>query len=356
MRVSGRFRSWAGRSRPDFAHSYLVYENDAGQRFVTSMPGTDDQSASHPFGRFDVTQINTPYAQAEETSAAVHVEAPLDLGGRSADAVWSIITQHAEEIKEEAPVYNPLDQNSNSFVTSLLNVVGIDYKDVLPPFDGEHATSSTHGPAKAYPGIGNDLDFDYLLHGTDRADVLHGAGGADTLDGGGGNDVVQGGSGNDTLRGGAGDDQLFGGKGTDILDGGAGNDTLSGGPGKDTFVVTQENAGATDTILDFTPGGKGDRLDLTDLVSLHTPVDVTGQMTEVAGHVLLNLAQAGGGSVIFENVADIGHFKAADFLLAPGTVAVSQALPAAAPALHADPDQSIAALVDHPSAAHEAVG
>ncbi len=160
----------------DFAHSYLVYENDAGQRFVTSLTDRSDLSLRHPFGRFDVTQINTPYAQAEESRAPEHVETPLDLGGRSADDVWNIITQHAEEIKEEAPVYNPLAQNSNSFVTSLLNVVGIDYKTELPPFDGEHATSGTHGPAKAYPGIANDLDFDYVLHGTGAGDVLHGAG------------------------------------------------------------------------------------------------------------------------------------------------------------------------------------
>ncbi len=129
---------------------------------------------------------------------------------------------------------------------------------------------------------------------------------------------------------------------------------MSGGRGKDTFVVTQENAGATDTILDFAPGAKGDRLDLEVLLDLHTLADVTGHMTEVAGHVQLDLAQAGGGSVIFENVAAIGAFKAANFQLAPDAVA-SEADPATAPALHGGAGPSIAALVDHPSAVQDAV-
>ncbi len=304
----------------DFAHSYLVYENDTGQRFVTSLTGTDDESIKHPFGRFDVTQIDTPYNQAEETSAAVRVEVPLDLGGRNADDVWSIITQQAEAIKHEAPVYDPLEQNSNSFVASLLNVVGIDYKDVLPPFDGTHQTSGEHGPARAYPGIANDLDFNYVLDGTGDADHLRGAGGADTLSGEGGNDLVEGGRGNDILHGGAGDDGLFGGKGNDILDGGAGNDLLNGASGKNTFVLSQQNDGATDRIQDFT---HVDRVDLSQLVGLHSLAEVTGLMTDTGGHVTLDLSSVNAGTVIFENVANITAFKSANFDFAPDAVAMA---------------------------------
>ena len=48
------------------AHSYLVYKNDAGARFVTSL--TDVQQDFFPPSlRFDVEQINTPYNQAEES-------------------------------------------------------------------------------------------------------------------------------------------------------------------------------------------------------------------------------------------------------------------------------------------------
>jgi hypothetical protein len=340
----------------DFAHSYLVYENDAGQRFVTSMTATDDQSMSHPFGRFDVTQIDTPYAHAEETSAAVRVETPLDLGGRNADDVWSIITQQAEAIKHEAPVYDPLQQNSNSFVASLLNPVGIDYTDVLPPFDGEHATAGTHGPARAYPGIANDLDFDYVLQGTGHADLLHGAGGADRLSGLGGNDVIAGGSGNDRLGGGPGDDRLLGGKGSDVLDGGAGNDTLSGGRGKDTFVVTHESQGSTDTITDFTPGAKGDRLDLTDLVSLHSFADVTARMTDIGADIRLDHTHADGGTVLYEHVSDIDAYKPAELLLAPVAAASGEAQAVVSAPAHGGAGPSLADLVDHPGLAHHPVG
>ena len=117
--------------------------------------------------------------------------------------------------------------------------------------------------------------------------------------------------GNDRLGGGPGDDQLLGGKGSDVLDGGAGNDTLSGGPGKDTFVVTHENQGGTDTITDFTPGAKGDRLDLTDLVSLHSFADVTARMTDIGADIRLDLSHVDGGTVLFEHVSDIAAFKPA---------------------------------------------
>jgi hypothetical protein len=48
------------------SHCYLVYENDAGQRFVTSL--TDVSEEFFPFFtlRFNVEQINIPYEQARE--------------------------------------------------------------------------------------------------------------------------------------------------------------------------------------------------------------------------------------------------------------------------------------------------
>src|SRR5215213_879587 len=82
------------------AHTYLVHENDAGERSVTSL--TDVQGELFPPDlRFDVEQIDTLYDQAEEPNDPNRVERPLDLGGRDADAVWSLIGQHAQEIKDE---------------------------------------------------------------------------------------------------------------------------------------------------------------------------------------------------------------------------------------------------------------
>jgi hypothetical protein len=171
------------------AHSYLVFEDDAGARSVTSL--TDVRSDVFPPSlRFDVEQIGTPYDQAEETDDPDRVERPLDLDGRDAGAVWSLVTQHAEEIRDEAPAYNPLTQNSNSFVASLLNVVGVDLERNLPGFDGENPTSDPE-PGD-YPGLRNLLDFDYELVGTDASDVIRGAGGDDRFRGEGGDDTLVG--------------------------------------------------------------------------------------------------------------------------------------------------------------------
>ena len=211
------------------AHSYLIYENDAGARFITSL--TDVQHDLFPPRlRFDVEQINTPYDQAEESREPNRVQRPLDLGGRNADAVWILITEHAEAIKDEKPVYDPLTQNSNSFVASLLNVVGIDFDHNLPGFDGKQPTSNPH--PSDYPGLHNLLNFDYHLVGTDLRDIIRGAGG---------------------------DDHLWGKGDDDTLVGNKGADTLYGGPGIDTFAWTNGNHGG-DTIADFTPAT--DRLQL----------------------------------------------------------------------------------------------
>lgn len=60
---------------------------------------------------------------------------------------------------------------------------------------------------------------------------------------------------------GVGSDQLFGNELANVLNGGAGSDRLTGGAGADTFVI--EQAGFTDTILDFNSGE--DRVDLSAL-------------------------------------------------------------------------------------------
>lgn len=189
------------------SHCYLVYENDAGQRFVTSL--TDVSEEFFPFFRlrFNVEQINTPYAQAQEIHDLNRAERQLDLSGRDVDAVWSLINQHAQEIKVEKPTYDPLTQNSTSFIASLLNVVGLDLVDNLPGFNGNHPTDSPQ--PEDYPGLYNLLDFDYRLAGTASDDVIRGA------------------AGNDIFWGGGGDDTLTGKQGSDVLDGGLGIDSAT---------------------------------------------------------------------------------------------------------------------------------
>jgi hypothetical protein len=185
------------------SHCYLVYETDAGERFVTSMSEVKTEGFK-PGLRFDVTQINIPYAQAQETSDLNRVERELDFGGRDVDAVCTIINQHAAEIKVESPLYFPLTQNSTSFIASLLNVVGLDFAQNLPAFDGSRPNPNPE--PSDYPGFENLLDFNYRLAGTATDDLIRGAGGSDILAGGEGDDTLAGRQGSDALDGGPGID------------------------------------------------------------------------------------------------------------------------------------------------------
>lgn len=205
------------------AHCYLVYETGAGERFVTSLSEVTDDL------RFNVTQIGIPYDQAQETDDPNRVERELDFGGRDVDAVWSLMTQHAQEIKLAQPLYHPLLQNSTSFIASLLNVVGLDFAANLPGFNGNHPTDDPQ--PSDYPGLNNLLDFDYRLVGTPTDDVIRGAGG------------------NDILRGGLGDDALTGKQGSDVLDGGPGLDSAGYlGPRAIYAVAWQDGATVSSNV------------------------------------------------------------------------------------------------------------
>jgi len=87
-------------------------------------------------------------------------------------------------------------------------------------------------------------------------DILIGNSGKNTLSGGDGDDYLSGGGGDDTLYGGDGNDQLIGGAGADKLYGGAGDDFLrpdandlivDGGEGIDTVALS--SLGSVDVIL-----------------------------------------------------------------------------------------------------------
>lgn len=199
------------------SHTYLVYENDVGARFVTSLTAVAPEF-SPPRLVFNVQQINTPYDQAQETHDLNRVERQLDFGGRDVNAVWSLIDQHAQEIKADKPAYTLLTQNSNSFIASLLNVVGLDLAANLPGFNGNHPTNNPQ--PSDYPGLYNLLNFDYHLVGTATSDLIRGAGG------------------NDTLSGAGSDDTLAGQQGSDILDGGPGVDTASYFGPRATYAIS----------------------------------------------------------------------------------------------------------------------
>ena len=126
-------------------------------------------------------------------------------------------------------------------------------------------------------------DNDATIKGGDDDDTIVGGEGGDKLYGDKGDDSIMGGMGADTLTGGAGKDTLAGGAGADRIDGGDDDeeDMLSGDGDADVFVWRDG-----DTITDFKPGadgdGDGDRIDLTDLVSVRrSDVKITHDGTGV---------------------------------------------------------------------------
>lgn len=144
--------------------------------------------------------------------------------------------------------------------------------------------------------------------GNSAANTIVGNTGDNTLDGWSGNDLLQGGDGSDRLLGGVGNDVLEGGNGGDILFGGAGLDTLTGGANADTFLFTQTpNVASIDTITDFTNGGGGDALDISDILSGYTGI-VTDfvQITQVGGDSIVRVDANGlAGGVNFVQIATL---------------------------------------------------
>ena len=110
-------------------------------------------------------------------------------------------------------------------------------------------------------------------------------GGADTLDSGPGD-------GDDHLYGNEGND---GGDGNDTIYGGPGNDELIGGGDGDIFVF--EPANDIDTIRNFNVNE-----DHIDLTAFNLPKDYTPELSTVNDDTLLNLANVGGGKIIFEEL------------------------------------------------------
>lgn len=95
-------------------------------------------------------------------------------------------------------------------------------------------------------------NYDDILTGDDGANLLMGLGDDDEIDGGRGNDTLNGGTGSDIIMGGDGNDTLIGGGGVDTMIGGAGDDVMRGGAGVDTFVFGASSG--TDTVEAFVRG------------------------------------------------------------------------------------------------------
>ena len=78
-----------------------------------------------------------------------------------------------------------------------------------------------------------DLDEEYMIIGTPKADLLQGTADDEHILGLEDDDVLLGGAGEDLLEGGQGDDELDGGEGYDVVFGDEGDDTLHVSEGVD---------------------------------------------------------------------------------------------------------------------------
>jgi Ca2+-binding RTX toxin-like protein len=338
----------------DFRHLYLVFENDQGvERVITAAP---DEDGPLDFGDIEVNVGGL----LEDSDVARGNDSPgergsreIAVGERDPADVWAIMLQQAQNIDDADLEYQPLGDNSNTVVKSVLGAIGIDVLDSLPNgVDRDEAV-----------GVGNDLDFGTTLVGTprgdvivggDEADILRGGAGADRIEGGRGNDLIKGNragdelfggpddddlfgnlgpdrmsgqSGDDTLAGGFGKDVMLGGAGADELDGGPGADRMRGGDGGDSFAY-QSLADAGDRILDFSTGGGGDRLLLADLLEgfepgTSDPADFVG-VSEQAGDTVVAVNADGQNDDAVDLVTLAGVTGATlDTLIADGNVVLT---------------------------------
>lgn len=266
-----------------YGHIQFVYDPD-GTFDTGDEKEIEVQSSSFGFGDWDVSPVQDLDIPFGADTAMVQLSVPT---GRDVSDIWDLLGNvrdffAAQTIDYRLGLTGSLEgQNSNSYITTLAHVVGLDIGSAV-------ATLLASPDIGSFPGIARNVLFDHVatddtalapvaltLAGTDGVDVIAGGNGADTLSGengndtlygygdsdllsgGGGRDTVLGGDGNDTLngnggrdqvQGGAGDDDLYGQGQNDRLIGGAGNDTVWGGNGSDRLVGN----GGNDTLW----GGK----------------------------------------------------------------------------------------------------
>jgi Ca2+-binding RTX toxin-like protein len=212
IRLAGNYIPWTG----NLGHLQLVY---GPNELEVQAPGLPYPTPF--FGRWDV-RPETGTTVPEDFSSQNYSEQIITFSqDENGDDVWDTLLQMRDDV---AAVSGSLPYdiifNSNSYINTLLNAVGININEFLPY------------PQKVnyYPGVGQDAaqywGVVWSVTGTAGTNVLVGGTGADEFAGGGGIDF---------LDGGKGDDHLHGDTVTSSNDSSA--DYLTGGGGRDTFHV-----------------------------------------------------------------------------------------------------------------------
>ena len=134
---------------PGYRHLFLILEDDNGVPLQgiqgnvkkTGNPFVDaaliSTGNSGPLLAIIDKNIPEKFSQKVIDDIKSSSKIGIDLSGRDANTVWEQMIQQAEQIGKSNIPYNidfriSESDNSNSFVASVLNSVGIDLQDVLP--------------------------------------------------------------------------------------------------------------------------------------------------------------------------------------------------------------------------------
>lgn len=272
----------------DYGHLQLVYASGASlQEMEVQAPG------SVLFGNWTYPAIrdhasNTPnYNEAENYSITA-----INLGNRSSDDVWNILTQvHSQFADRGGNISYDADKNSNSYVNTLLYTVGESLASYTSLLFREDIDS--------FPGAGTNV----LLNSADAIAL--------TLRGGSNADFIRTGVANDTLEGNAGADILVAGGGNDRLTGGLGNDELFGDAGIDTAYFSdksanydiRQNADGTWTVAHV----RGSRADGTDTLSSVEIAQFSDKSTSVAINSIASQVQF---ALVFDTTGSMSPYLA----------------------------------------------
>jgi hypothetical protein len=229
-----------------FGHLQIVYDDGSG-----NLDELEVLAPEGDFGFFGGEWGIRPFMQTHNDPSDADWDDDENYGiyelelqsGQSAEYVWELLGQVRESLVafNDDLEYDTIgfeSQNSNSYVRTLLDVIGntINWEDAFAS-DG----------MDEFPGYNRNVLKD-LAPFPDNGLPL-------TVAGTPGNDIINGGGDKDNIGGQAGDDTLRGGEGDDILSGGEGDDILSGGSGQDLFLGTTSELDG-DTIRDLSIGDR----------------------------------------------------------------------------------------------------
>lgn len=207
-----------------------------------------DGTRSHG-GLDEFNNSNTPGVELDGSylNPDRYTRVALELNeGQTAEQLWQLIENVGSAFAGVGERLNyDLAQNSNSFVTTVLETLGYSYQDIIASATPQDVWLFPGGGVNIFQDGGNiwlgsdwslfttlldDATFSLIVEGSDGNDVLVGGRGADVIGGGAGDDTITVGLSNDVVRPGTGNNTIY-------LDGGFSNTVILLGNAED-YVIT----------------------------------------------------------------------------------------------------------------------